>query len=63
MKYIIQALRNTYYTERKAHPGLNDLINMAEDDYINNDFDECFGALEDIDTLLHDINLPIQEDV
>jgi len=64
MKYIIQALRYTYHTERKAYPGLNDLINQLEDEgYNKSDPDAFYDILLDINVSLCDINLPIQEDV
>ena len=60
MKYIRQALNYTYRTERKAYPGLNDLIDMLDSSKLN--YYEYVGVLRDIDNLLHDINQPIREE-
>jgi hypothetical protein len=62
MIYIIQALRYTYHTERKAYPGLNDLINQLEDEDTLRDVYDTIYTLLSIDESLHDINLP-KEDV
>ena len=56
MLYIIQALRTTYHTERKAYPRLNDLIDMLEEDDWGPDMRHI---LIDIDNLLIDINQPV----
>ena len=60
MKYIRQALNCTYRTERKAYPGLNDLIDMLDSSKLH--YYEYVGVLRDIDNLLHDINSPIREE-
>jgi hypothetical protein len=62
MKYIIQALRTTYHTERKAYPGLNDLINQLES-YDEQSVTHCeYGAvLLDINDTIHDINLILSD--
>ena len=58
MKYIIQALKFTYHTERKAYPELNDMINMLDQAEYS---DEYYDTLVDVEDMLHDINLPTQE--
>lgn len=65
MKYILNALRYTYHTERKAYPGLNDLINMLDGELVNTphliDASEVINLLLDIDDSLHDINQDVLE--
>ena len=58
MKYVIQALRTTYYNEVRAYEGLRDLINLLE----AMDGDDChtYGVICDIEDLLTDIK---KEDV
>ena len=53
MEYIIKALRDTYYNERKAYPGLNDLINMLEKPMTR---EEVSDLMYDINELIGDIN-------